>query len=223
MLQPRHTALLTERSMCRQINRRVTGGKLAELLPDNLWADGKTNNTNPTLSTQRGDEAPEPQFVGLVSHKYRFIYFPISKNASSTLKAELNKPRYGCEPLTLQALNDEKLNPYFKFAFLRDPVSRLVSAYQEVSLRHELQDSTLPNRPFMTMHDCPERFAAFLDQVEKELWDRHLFTQRSQLAVVPMDFYGRVESFASDLQTIFDRLGLGRCPALPMRKSRSSR
>jgi len=233
MLQPTHIALLTERSMCRQVNRNTTGGCLAEILPGNEWKDGKAVESQaeperpvisgPRLSRMLEARPRRPLGAGLISHQFRFIYFQIGKNASSTLKAELSKPCYGCEPFTLRALDPETLKSYFKFTFLRDPVSRLVSAYQEISFRHQMQDSTLISKPFMKMDDAPERFAAFLAEVEKDMWDTHVLMQSAVLGHVPMDFYGRVESFATDLQTVFDKLGLGQCPGLPRRRSRNGR
>jgi hypothetical protein len=223
MLQLDRISLLTEHSVCRQVNRNATGGSLAELLPEKEWIDGKPANNHRQPPSLQNQKVRKSKPSGLISHKYRFIYFPLSKNASSTLKAELTKPRYATEPFTLDTLDEEILRDYFKFTFLRDPVSRLASAYQEISLRHELEDSTLSLKPFMQMEEGPARFEAFLDETAENKWDHRLFNQCSLLGDVTMDFYGRVESLDKDLQSVFDRLGLGRCPELPRLKSRSSR
>lgn|GEM_PF-834754 len=228
LLQPTHTALLMERSMCRQVNRDATAGNLAELLPGNEAVNGKMIDGKIIEQSKQKPEKPKaqhtnPQQLVMVSHKYRFIYFQIGKNASSTIKAELSKPRYECETCRFHTIDDSLVNDYFKFAFLRDPVSRMVSAYQEVSLRHELNDSTVQSRPFMQMQDSAERFEAFLDEVTREKWDTHVRTQSDLSGHLPMDFYGRVEFFAADLKTIFEKLRMGSCPDLPRQRSRSGR
>ncbi len=223
VLQPSWIALLSERSMCRQLNREATAGHLAELLPDNEVIDGKLPQPGSQRRVMRKPAAPAKLGLGMISHKYRFIYFQMPKNASSTIRRELRKPRYECEEVALSSLDDETLGSYFKFAFLRDPVSRLVSAYQEVSFRNEMKDSRLRHKPFMDLEDNAERFDAFLDEVESGKWDPHVETQSGRLGRESMEFYGRVETLAEDLQTVFDMLNLGQCPALPKRRSRDKR
>ncbi|MEJ8567673.1 sulfotransferase family 2 domain-containing protein [Elongatibacter sediminis] len=223
MLQPAYTALLTARSQCRQLDRDATAGDLADLLPGNEQVGGKAIAPEQGLARLPTAKFRSPGASCLISHKYRFIYFQIGKNASSTLKAEFFRPRYECEQVPVNSLDEATLDAYFTFTFLRDPVTRLVSAYQEISMRHEMKDSAIGAKPFLEMEEGPERFEAFLDEVEKDKWDKHVATQTRLLGSLPVDFHGRVETLAADLQQVFDTLDLGPCPDLPRRRSRSGR
>ena len=135
----------------------------------------------------------------LVSHKYRFVYFPIAKNASSSLKAEFRKPRYETEEIRTCSLDQEIFRDYFTFTFLRDPLSRVASAYQEISLRFEMSDSKIPGMDFCKMEDTNERFLAFLKQVRAEAWDPHVRPQLDFVGGLEFDFWGRIESLQHGL------------------------
>ena len=89
-----------------------------------------------------------PNRMCVVSERFEFIYLAIAKVASSTCRIEFDRPYYSsreCLGVTLDAEIREK---YFTFTFLRDPVSRTLSAYQEVSFRHDLGEEQNQNRPF---------------------------------------------------------------------------
>ncbi len=224
MLHHSHTVLALDRNVCRQRNRNTTDKDLAEALPGNEIRPAGSEAVKPAHSVpQTGNKSRLPRGRHLVSHKYRFIYFSIAKNASSTLRTELGKPHYQCEDIRFTQQDEAIVKEYFKFTFLRDPVSRFVSAYQEVSLRGEMDDSGVQKKPFMELEDNSERFEAFLTQVEAEKWDTHVRTQSDAIGHFHMDFYGRIESLENDLQLLFDTLGLPDCPPLPMRRSRAGR
>ncbi len=224
MLQHKHITLLTNPNMCRQINRNSTNINIVDDLPGNELNPVANDELKPVRPAPRSSaKTKKSRGIFLVSHKYRFAYFPMSKNASSTLKFEFRKPRYACEQFRISSFSDLDLEDYFKFAFLRDPVSRFVSAYQEISFRGENNDSTVVKKPFMELEDNPERFQAFIQEVEKGKWDPHVISQGDLVDRIHMDFYGRVESLESDLQSVFRKLGIENCPPLPKRRSRTGR
>ena len=162
-----------------------------------------------------------PQCV--VSERHRFIWLHVGKNASSTLKSELTKPRYAGVQRPYAALAAETRQRYFTFVFLRDPVSRLLSAYQEVSLRAEQGDPLCADKPFAGMDEGPERFGAFLDQLERGKWDGHLREQSAYVEGIPIGFWGCVERLEEGLGEVYGVLGLGDVPDLPHRRSREGR
>jgi len=159
----------------------------------------------------------------MVSDRFRFIYVLIPKNASSTLRAELRREMYGIGESRYCELDAERRANYFTFAFLRRPVSRFLSAYQEISMRFEGAPSPSPARAFFTMEDGPERFSRFVDAAEHGLWDDHIRLQSEFLSGARVDFIGRLERFQADLAVIFARLGIEPCPILPKRRSREDR
>ena len=110
----------------------------------------------------------------IVSERFRFICLLIAKNATSTLRGEFKKDIYEARECRYVEVEEQKRQDYFTFAFLRDPVSRLLSAYQEISMRYEMRQPRSSRRIFFAMEDTPERFQAFLDCVGDGRWDEHL-------------------------------------------------
>ena len=248
-LQASHLVLTPNRSACQQAARDTTHINLPVDLPDNeiknlaalsaavqpapSIAPDVSPDISPGISTgvatgerktrERNAQLGRPMGLAVLSHKYRFIYFPIAKNASSTLRGEFSRPVYECTQLPANQLPAEALENYFKFTFLRDPVTRAVSAYQQVSMILESKGPTLPEHAFATMDDSPARFTAFVQQIEKRAWDGHVRPQSHFLSGISLDFYGRVETLQRGLALVFDTLGLGACPILPVRYSREGR
>lgn len=87
----------------------------------------------------------------MISHKYKFICPRIGKNASSSLIAFFlnfdsdlideghTSILYGFDNF-LKLKEKEALQSYFKFAFVRNPYDRLVSAYQEFIRPEQFHD-----------------------------------------------------------------------------------
>ncbi len=228
-LHASNVVLTPERSVCQQSNRDVTHVDLPTHLPGNELPSSRAVG-KPDRPCSDNDKPPArnrrtAHLNGrcLISHKYRFICFLIPKNACSTLKAEFLKPRYECKHIRSSDLDDEVFENYFKFTFLRDPVSRATSAYQEVSWRDEMSCSTIKNKPFMQIEDDMNRFIAFLDSVTQKFWDNHVRPQYTFSVGIRMDFYGRVETLQSNLESLFESLGMGPCPAFPRCRSREGR
>lgn len=155
----------------------------------------------------------------VVSHRYGFLYVTTAKNATSTLRAELTSEHCGGEVLVRSQVEPDIWNRYFTFAFLRDPVVRFLSAYQEISMRMERRE--VERRPFASMPDDIERFLAFVDDVETHgPWNEHIAPQTAFVEGRRIDFWGRVETIQEDLQRVYARLGIGPCPPLPIRRAR---
>lgn len=159
---------------------------------------------------------------GVVSDKFRFVWIHVAKNASSTLSAELRTERYGGRATDALPRQSE-LRGYFSFAFLRDPVERLLSAYQEVSLRHEAGWRDIAERRFVALPEGMARFEAFVDELAERDWDPHVDDQCRHLEGFELDFLGLVEHLAEDLARVYERLGMGPVPELPRRRSREGR
>ncbi len=215
-LHASHVILTPVNPMCRQPDRPQTDINLLQSLPDNDL-DRKESAESVKNSTFR------PSGQCLVSHKHKFILIPIAKNASSILNTEFLRPPYHSQMLPIGQLDKSVLSGYFKFAFLRDPVARATSAYQEISLRQESGQPTVPTMAFSAMEDDEERFRTFVNEVACEGGDVHVIPQSNSIYGVEIDFFGRVESLEDDMQRVFTRRKLGDCPALPFRRSRSGR
>ena len=211
-LQASHVVLTPRYNVSRQRTRDATDFDLPEAMPD-------TEQFEPSEEHPPYDHPTRC----VVSHKYRFIYFAVAKNASSTLKSVLCRPEYGGKDIVFHKVDKALLESYFTFTFLRDPVKRVASAYQEICYRHDTNEPGTKFRPFMELPDGIDKFAAFLKQIEDGHWDQHLRYQVVFLQALEMNFYGRVENLNADLSRLFKLLGMGPCPRLPASRSKEER
>lgn len=161
--------------------------------------------------------------VCYVSHRYRFIWILVAKNASSTLREWFAREPFVATLHTLADLPADIRHSYFTFVFLRDPVERALSAYQEVSYRADRNASYLPGAAFVRRPAGPERFAAFLDAAARDPWDGHVRPQAHFIDGVRLDDWGCVEQLQPDFARILERLGIAQVPELPRLRSRASR
>lgn len=196
----------------------------------------------------------------LVSHKLRLVFAYVPKAACSSLKRWLiEQGAFGPELIALggrpmHAALDQwhslRRSPeavavladpaYFKFTFVRHPLSRLVSAYldkvvgAEHSARRLIRHAQfraghlglaaarrwLAGRAW---HDSERSlsFREFVQQLvreDRERVDTHFREQSRLLRGLPLDFLGRVENSRQDFRVIQERLG---CPApLPQQHTR---
>ncbi|TMV10350.1 sulfotransferase family protein [Ruegeria sediminis] len=166
------------------------------------------------------------------SHRAVFVHIP--KTGGSSIAALLKHDRLvdtksnevdprgqGRDTMVelVEALGDEA-DDYFKFAFVRNPWDRFVSAYHYVAQRRpELTDVTAHK----TFQDFAPVFAA---DPERFLGIRYFRPQWSYLSddqgYSPADFIGRFESFDGDLQKVLDRLGIKRALMRHRKKSKRS-
>ncbi|MCP4456862.1 MAG: sulfotransferase family 2 domain-containing protein [Cytophagales bacterium] len=109
----------------------------------------------------------------IISDKFQFICLCIPKNASSSLGKEFKKSQYQSYECQYDRIGKEKVENYFSFALLRDSVTRLLSAYQEISLRQEMsprkdgKSLLKEDKSFYFMDDTMEKFHAFLEEVQR--------------------------------------------------------
>lgn len=158
-----------------------------------------------------------------VSHRCRFIWILVAKNASSTLRAEFERGIYQASSDRYENLPPRVRRDYFTFVFLREPVARLLSAYQEVSFRAEQGQPDLSEMAFVGMPEGLARFEAFLDEVERTAWDGHVRSQARFVDNARIDYWGSVENLQADIARIFWRIGIREVPRLPRRRSRNER
>jgi len=154
---------------------------------------------------------------------YRFIWILVAKNASSTLRQEFERDQYRTDFELHENLAPQIKRDYFTFVFLRDPVYRALSAYQEVSYRADLNKEYLSNSAFVGMPEGLERFESFLDEVRQKPWDGHVLPQARFVDDARIDYWGSVDNLQNDIEMIFRHLGIRDIPNLPRHRSRSER
>ena len=120
-------------------------------------------------------------------------------------------------------LSENQLSDYFKIVFLRNPLERFLSAYQEVSMRYEMGEIQAEDRLFLNIRDSETRIHYFLESVERENWDDHLMTQSSFLSGVRVDKYYTVDNINQDMADLHERLNLQFDGSVPVYRSRNQR
>lgn len=178
-----------------------------------------------------------PDSAYLVNERLQFVYCPIPKVASSSLK-QWFLTTLGYEPGTpawpkrphlflsewLQRRRAGVPNDFFAFAFVRDPRRRLVSAFlQKFVVRWDVPDS--PARPVIrAICESVLRPVDYANGVSFRCFVRHVVAQDPMALDVhwrpqhlfldglqrPIDFLGHVESFDADMATLMQRLSMAK-------------
>jgi dermatan 4-sulfotransferase 1 len=124
----------------------------------------------------------DPRIV--ISHKWKYAYARIPKAANSTIVATLHAAETGCSEISdidrtkREFINPSQLDPdqlnelessYFKFTFVRNPYTRLLSAYldkilaeQRTGGRHRRKAAAFLGRPV----EADISFSDFVDYLE---------------------------------------------------------
>lgn len=176
------------------------------------------------------NRVPWPQSNYLISTSHKFIYCPIAKVACTSFKLwmlaianetpprpfneQLEAQRYALRKFGLRAANQILNDPdYFSFAFVRNPWSRVVSAYlnkfQSVNVTSEPVIARLRRerkRDDLTA-DVPFReFVDFLSRGNPRKFDEHWRPQYLSLKDMRLDFLGRFEHLSRDFAWVRERL-----------------
>jgi hypothetical protein len=162
----------------------------------------------------------------LVAPELRYAYFDIPKVASTTTKALLLANERGddtCLDLPDEQLHEEVaplrrlsqlawpdvgrvlLSPrVFRFAFVRNPYARLLSAYLDLGQRAAGFVTDVAGKAEPTFE---EFVRGILQQPDDEV-NIHWRSQRGFLGhgVTRMSFVGRMETYEADVRTVLDRL-----------------
>lgn len=167
----------------------------------------------------------DPRVRGIVSHKYKFIYFYIPKVASTTLKKDLAKTLFHrdinervhmfCFDEVIDIQSGE-YEDYFKFALVRNPWDRLLSCYSDKILHTNVTNDEFKNGVFrryvrrykdLFYMGMPfDEFIRVISNIPDEKAERHF---RSQYVYITdkndnilVDFIGKFENISSDLSFI---------------------
>ena len=187
----------------------------------------------------------------LVVPKYNMIWTPVLKVGSTSMVNFFGEKLYGKEYVkshehsdlrkrintdhwqhphrikTLMEIAGEDLNGFFKFAFIRNPWHRLVSAHKTLMNRQpfgaqESHDSPL-GLTFAKMHEImkgDKSFGAFVDFIKYKERDHTEFVNnhwRSQVGILLLgnrlikmkyDFIGRLENIEKDFPYALSKLNL---------------
>ena len=158
-----------------------------------------------------------------LSHKKKFVWYRVPKACSRTILYFLDQNRcidFGWPP-GYRTVKEEGYNTeyntlwddYFQFAFVRNPFSRLLSAYlDKVQNQNDIpfydQFIGLSFKGFLKKISQLD-----LDKVRSDcntfnLIDKHVAPQNLIIPLEKLSFIGKQESFETDFRFICDKIGL---------------
>lgn len=145
-------------------------------------------------------------FSAQISEKANFIYFAVPKVGTNTIhtifkSSELN-PFVEMTHLPLSKYDRNRHRKYFKFAFVRNPWSRVVSCY----FNKVISRSYPPFRNCFGMSFT--EFVHYLKTRNLKTGDCHIRHQTQFFPLEDLDFVGRIEDFPEDFYLVLRKLGL---------------
>ena len=140
------------------------------------------------------------------SFKYKALWFRVYKVSTRTIDAHL-KEASGRNYIYSSSVGyiPSLYRNYFKFAFVRDPVDRFLSAWRD----------KVVNRNYFNfdeeIHERMKNLPDFIDWVRTlniEKCDEHLRAQYALIDLNNIDFIGRFENFENDFRSVADKINL---------------
>lgn len=155
-----------------------------------------------------------------ISHQHRFMWFRVAKVGTRTLLGYFAE-----HGIALDVEHAMKLRyptalfaDYFKFAFVRHPLGRFVSAWRDKVVDHNYFDFDAAELERMQVI---ENFAHWVAGLDLARADHHLAPQTRLVDLTQIDHLGRLETFDDDFAAVCRQLGLPVAP--PAALNRSSR
>ena len=160
----------------------------------------------------------------MVSHPLNLIYFPLPKSACTLFatflalnsntarvfdsqKQGVHQFRYQERELQLRDMALTKGDRYFTFTVIRDPHSRLVSAYVD-----KLVKPVKAGKPWATDRKCAdhsfESMVEALCTMHDARIEKHFRPQAAFIRNIPMDHIGLFDDLGPTLRLIYDRYGI---------------
>lgn len=145
-----------------------------------------------------------------VSHPHRFVWFRNAKVGTRTILGFLDDQQVDDRLLVLSRTQypTAAFADYFKFGFVRHPLDRFISAWQDKV--HQQNHFKFTPGKWERMKTI-ENFAAWVarqDLRDLATTDRHIALQSRLIDLTQVDFLGRMETFGADFSTVCSTVGL---------------
>lgn len=149
----------------------------------------------------------------MLSHRHNFIYLPIPKTGTTSLRSKLNKyadfslnhhPRMSqyIEWGKQNGVGHKVIEKYYIFTFTRNPWDRWVSLYKYYVLTGgggSVHDDRLVAK-------LPKCFREFTSEIHPEIWPT--FNRQVNFINDDVNFLGKFENYQQDVNTIVNILNL---------------
>jgi len=170
--------------------------------------DEKKQNHAALLKKRHSPELSDKRYNLTIGTKPEFIWYRNAKVGTRSLLHLLDEA--GAEFAVREAFQwyypISHYQNHFKFAFVRNPWDRLVSAWRNKIFRK----NTLGLDP--ELHEHLSRFNSFIEYISENhhlyLNNVHFKQQVNLIDLEHVDFIGRFEHFERDIHVIMDTLGL---------------
>lgn len=191
-----------------------------------LTAEGRRALRRAARTSARSGELSPLPYNLTISHGHRFVWFRVAKVATRTLLGyfEEHEVLLDVEHAYRIRYPTALLADYFKFAFVRHPLPRFVSTWQDKVVNNNYFRFDAGTLGRMREHPLP--FAAWvadLDLGDLAHADAHLVLQSCVVDLSQVDFLGRLETFDEDFREVCSRIGLPAVPATPRNQTASQR
>ncbi len=139
--------------------------------------------------------------------KYKALWFRVYKVATRTIDKHL---REGCAKEDYIYSSEVGYHPdayqdYFKFAFVRQPVERFISAWKDKVINQNYFHFEAGQHEELKEL---KNFIAWVKEQDITKCDEHLRAQYALIDVEHVDFIGRFENFAEDLHKVAQQIGM---------------
>lgn len=142
----------------------------------------------------------------LISDKYKFIYYPVNKAASTTLcqiLSSIDRKRRYINPVK-ESYRYKDYQSYYHFTFVRNPWDRLVSCYKDKILK---EDRNLIKRVYKIDRIRFDDFVKMVGKTPDYFSNTHFVSQYLSMRFKEpkeMNFIGRFETFEAELDSLLN-------------------
>ena len=159
----------------------------------------------------------------LISNKYKFIYISVPKVATRSILTALHREEkvdFNTKEISLplfKILRDNQYSNYFKFTFIRNPWSRIVSTYLDKIKNpdQKMKQAILLHYSKLTPGMSFQDFVLFLSKGVGKFdltSDRHWLSQykfiTDKKGKFLVDFIGKIENLEFDWSKVCKKIGL---------------
>lgn len=137
-------------------------------------------------------------------------YKVASRTIDNKLKTDNKKYIYG----SMMGYSPWMFNNFLKFAFVRNPESRFISAWKDKVLRDNWFKFSEAEHEKMKVLD---NFISWVETLDIDTCDEHVRSQNSLVDLNNVDFIGRFENFATDFTLLLEKLNIEPDPELEHR------
>ena len=167
------------------------------------------------LSRRSGRLSPLPYYL-TISHRHRFVWFRVAKVGTRTVLGHFDEHAVHLDVTRARTRYPTAVfADYVKFAFVRHPVDRFLSAWQDKVVEHNYYGFDEPTHAEMQSVEAFAEWTAGHDLADIRAVDQHLALQCRLVDLGQVDLLGRLETFDRDFSRILRAVGLPDAQSAP--------